>query len=328
MHKILYKAFIPANLHTFIPVFVRQTRLIADLLDSAAATGSTHEMVLAFNDLTLRVMVDAGFGNMIGPDDHKKVLTAIRHTLSATQNPLHDIPILCKLPFPANLELERQFRNLHEAADRVIAARSAAHSDGTYEASHDGKYMVDLLLEARETEGQLSDVELRDNIIMLLVAGSETTGTTLSWVIWHMCLYPDVYKKALQEVDSLDISWDHFNVSNFDDEMPYMTKVINETMRVKPAVSGIPERIYTEDSTLGDLYLPKGSRVGVSTIVMHHNPDYWPDAETFDPERFSEENTKARHRFSYLPFGLGRRMCMGKQFALNEMRVVLGLLLK
>eukprot|EP00047_Mylnosiga_fluctuans_P005099 m.238440 g.238440 ORF g.238440 m.238440 type:complete len:504 (-) comp13301_c0_seq1:129-1640(-) len=328
MHKILYKAFQPSALASYVPFFISQTKEIANNIDASIATNTSYDMNLAFNDLTLAVMVDAGFGKAVSPADRKIILHAFRYLFMETQNPLHDIPILSKLPFPSNLECERQFRALHETADRIIAARKAMHASGEYQEAHDGKYVVDMLLDAHEEEGKLSDIELRDNVVMLLVAGSETTGTTLTWVLHYLTVYPDIKARVLAEIDTLDISWEHFNVTNFDTEMPYLTMVVSETLRDTPSIYGIPERIFTEDGTVGDLRLPKGSRVGVSQYCMHHNQNYWSEPDKFDPERFAPEASAARHRFAYLPFGLGRRQCMGKFFALNEIRVVIALLLK
>lgn len=335
MHKVLYKAFTPSNLASFLPVFINEAKGLAAHLDAAIATGATHEMLGAFNDLTLNVMVEMGFGDSITLDDRKIIYHAFRHLFNETQNPLHDIPILNMLPFPSVLEVKRQFRILHETAEKIVKARRSAIPEDpstpitpSKEAAHEGKYVIDLLLEAHGSEeGSLSDVELRDNIIMLLVAGSETTGTTLTWILHHISRMDSIREKILKEIDSLDISWDGVNISNFDKEMPYLTKVIKETLRITPAVFGIPERIFIEDSTIGDINLPAGSRVGVAQYVMHHNPDYWPDATTFNPERF-DPDAPATHPYAYLPFGLGRRMCMGRTFAMNEMRVVIALLLK
>lgn len=328
MHRILYKAFSPANLEKFVPIFVKQAQRLSEQLEAAAATRTSLDMLQMFNTLTLDVIIEAGFGEALGEADRKVVLDSFRFAMAETQNPLHDIPVLRSLPFPSNLRVDRAFARLQQTADKAVALRRREHEAGSLRNTHEGRYMIDLLLEAKDAEDQLTDVELRDNIIMLMVAGSETTGTCLTWTLWHVVNNPPVLHKVLAEVDALELSWEGVPAGNLDKSMPYLTSVIRETLRLTPAISGIPERIFAEQTTIGDLQLPPGSRVGAAQYVVHRNPDYWTDPDTFDPDRFSEENSKRHTPYSYLPFGLGRRTCMGKQFGMNEMRVVLALLFK
>ena len=347
MHKILYKGFSPSNLEKFVPVFARQTQRCAEQLEAAAITRSPIDMLLLFNELTLDVIVAAGFGEFISEDDKKVILDSFRFIMAETQNPLHDIPVLRSLPFPSNIRVNRAFKALQATADKVVTARRKELESGNVALTHEGKYMIDLLLDAKEKEDQLTDLELRDNIIMLMVAGSETTGTTLTWALWHIINNRDIHAKVMQEIEALDISWDNFHITKFDEAMPFLTSVLKETLRFTPAISGIPERIFKEPATIGDLELPAGSRVGVAQYVMHRNPDYWKDPNKFDPERFNSASDTGSNdvegaggnsassdlgsrapKYFYLPFGLGRRTCMGKFFAMNEMRVVLSLILK
>eukprot|EP00048_Salpingoeca_helianthica_P023121 m.22421 g.22421 ORF g.22421 m.22421 type:complete len:513 (-) comp8294_c1_seq1:25-1563(-) len=331
IHKVLIKAFSPANLLRFQPTFVEQTRNLIKELDLAIATGQSVDMNLLFNALTLDVMLDVGFGDQVDRADREKILHAFRYLLGETQNPIHDIPVFNKLPFGATAEVKRQFKILRETAAKIVRERRQVYHEGRARGVHEGKYIIDLMIEAHESEGDspLTDLEVRDNTVALLLAGSETTGTSLTWALANFCAHPEYLADILEENAKSGLDWDSFaHVSNLDVELPVLTKNIHESLRLRPALSGIPQRIFREPGTVGDLDLPQGSRVGCALWLVHHNPEYWPQPDKFDPSRFDEDKVEARHPFSFLPFGRGRRQCLGKVFAMNEMRIVLSLILK
>jgi cytochrome P450 len=328
---VLIKAFSPANLLHFQPTFVERTRDLFRELETSIATGQSVDMNFLFNALTLDVMVDVGFGDQVDREDREKILHAFRYLMSETQNPIHDIPVLKKLPFGSAGEVNRQFAILRQTAEKIVRERRLVFRTGRASGVHQGKYIIDLLIDARESDGDapLSDLEVRDNTIALLLAGSETTGTSLTWAIENFFRHPEHLAEILEENAKSGLDWDSLaHVTNLDQELPVLTKNLNESLRVRPSLSGLPQRIFREAGSVGDLDLPKGSRVGCALWLVHQNPEYWPQPDKYDPSRFEEDQVEARHPFSFLPFGKGRRQCLGKTFAMNEMRVVLSLVLK
>eukprot|EP00047_Mylnosiga_fluctuans_P024530 m.163215 g.163215 ORF g.163215 m.163215 type:complete len:512 (+) comp9875_c0_seq5:113-1648(+) len=328
LHKIMYRAFQPSALAAYVPLYARRARTLAARLAATADAGGREDMLPVFNDLALGIMVDAGFGAAVSADDYSVIYEGFRYVAGNLSNLLFEIPIVRSLPLPPIIRMDRQFASLHAAADRVIAARKAMHASGQYHEEHDGKYALDLLLDAHGDDGKLNDVELRDNVIMLLAAGSETTATGMTWTLWHICTRPAVLARVREELDGLTTSIEDLDASKLDVTLPYLTKVVSESLRLTPPIHGIAERIITEDTILGEISLPTGAKVRADCFTIHLNPVYWPRADEFDPERFSEEEASKRHRFAYFPFGLGRRQCMGRVFALNEIRVVIATLLR
>nr|BED42918.1 cytochrome P450 monooxygenase [Trametes versicolor] len=172
-------------------------------------------------------------------------------------------------------------------------------------------------------------VLLHDETLNILIAGRDTTASTLSLVVYMMCLYPDVFKRLRAEVlETLGSN----QTPSFDDvrKMKYLRAVINETLRLYPIVP-FNARVAVNDTTLPNPADPTGPRVFVpantvvaySVLLMQRRKDYWgPDALSFDPDRWLDERLNkyfARNPFIFIPFNAGPRICLGQQFAYNEM---------
>ena len=140
----------------------------------------------------------------------------------------------------------------------------------------------------------------------LLVAGHETTATALAWTLHRLSIHPDVLARAVEEVDAGDAS-------------RYLEAVSLETMRLHPVVPMVVRRL-AETRTAGSRTIPAGAVVAPNIWLTHRRPDLWPDPERFSPERFLGEAPRPNHFF---PFGGGNRTCVGRVFALQEMRIVL-----
>ncbi|KAI0667717.1 cytochrome P450 monooxygenase pc-3 [Trametes maxima] len=172
-------------------------------------------------------------------------------------------------------------------------------------------------------------IVLRDETLNMLVAGSETTASTLTFITYLLCLYPDVFKRLRAEVtETLDPS----RMPTFDDvkRLKYLRAVINETLRLYP-IAPFNLRVAVHDTTLpnpsGDptgpqVFVPAGTAVLYSVFLMHRRKDYWgPDALHFDPDRWLDGRLNkyfSANPFIFLPFNAGPRICLGQQFAYNE----------
>jgi cytochrome P450 len=184
-----------------------------------------------------------------------------------------------------------------------------------------------LLLAARdpETGRGLSDDELRDNVVTFIGAGHETTALTLTFSLYLIANTPEVQDRLLREV--LDVCGDKPIDAAMIDAMPYHEQVIKEAMRLYPPVA-IIDRIATADIDLGDAQIKKGDLAFALIYIMHRHKKLWENPERFDPERFSEERTKAIPRFQYMPFGAGPRICIGMKFAYMEAVAILATLVR
>lgn len=186
--------------------------------------------------------------------------------------------------------------------------------------------LLDMLLETRYEDGSgMSDQQLLDETIVLFVAGHETSAITMAWAWYLLGMNPDIEQKVLDSVEE--------NLGDRDPtfadarNLGYALQVLEETMRLYPAVWFI-DREPLEDDDINGIPIKKGEDIGTSVHSLHRNPKYWDNPNHFDPERFSPENKKKQVPFSYLPFGGGPRLCIGKNFAQMEMQFILAMLLR
>jgi cytochrome P450 len=166
-----------------------------------------------------------------------------------------------------------------------------------------------MLLEARHEDGSpMSDRELRDELMTLLVAGHETTASSLAWAFERLVREPQIVSNLQREADAGD------------DE--YLTATIQETLRARPVLPNSAPRLVKKPVEIGGWHYDAQSPVCISpnAYLVHHDPDVYEDPYTFRPERFLEEGPGT---YTWIPFGGGRRRCLGASFAQLEMKIVL-----
>ncbi|KAI9493596.1 cytochrome P450 [Zychaea mexicana] len=196
------------------------------------------------------------------------------------------------------------------------------------------KDLLTLMLEASEEgNGKLTDEELQSNLCAFFLAGHDTTANALSYAIYNLATHPDVQEKAREEANLVlgDKSVDVLPTLEQIQQMPYINQVIKETMRRNVTATGVVAREATEDTDLGGVYIPKGTRVTVDIMEIQRNVKVWKDPKVFDPERFApggEAEKVAKMGMSWLPFSNGARQCIGMNFSLAEQRVFLPMLLR
>jgi cytochrome P450 len=185
------------------------------------------------------------------------------------------------------------------------------------------KDLLSLLLNARDEDGNpMPDEYVRNNILTLFFAGHETTANTLTWALYYLSHHPQVLKTLQQEVDSVLQG----RIPTLEDlpKLSYTLMVINETMRMQPVVSLIP-RTVLNDTEIGGYQIKKYGMIFISPYLLHHDARYWSNPETFDPSRFAPEKEISHHRYAFLPFGGGPRVCIGNHFALMEAQILLAM---
>lgn len=181
------------------------------------------------------------------------------------------------------------------------------------------------LLAARDAQNgdALSDLQLRDEVVTILIAGHETTALTLAWA-WHLLTQDLSAMRRLQsEVDQ--VLQGRLPTMNDLPRLPWSEMVLNETMRLYPPV-WVMVRKAVEDDEIAGYPIPAGAFVLVSAYTTHRHPDFWPQPEQFDPERFSPEKTQQRPIYAHFPFAGGRHLCLGLRFALIEGQMILAAL--
>jgi len=218
------------------------------------------------------------------------------------------------VPTPRNRRLTAALRTLDEIVYGIIRARRAQQ-----------EWPVDLLsmlLEAHdeETGAQMTDQQIRDEIITILLAGQETSATTLAWTWYLLSQHPETEQRLWAELESV-LGGRLPTVEDLPN-LPSTQMLIKESMRLYPVAWSIPRHTIQEDS-IGGYVIPANSLMWINLYTAHRHPDFWDDPEGFHPERFTPEREAARPRFSYFPFGGGPHLCIGNGFAMMEISLIL-----
>src|ERR1700723_2712115 len=189
-----------------------------------------------------------------------------------------------------------------------------------------GHDLLQTLMDARYSDGEgMSDKLILSESMQLLVAGHETSSNALSWLFYLLSSRPDCLETVRQEFDSVlgEAPLSYSDVPKFE----FTSQVIQEGLRLYPPFWMI-DRMAVADDRVGELDIPRGSTVIVYVYGAHHAPRYWQSPENFDTERFTEANNKLRTPFTFLPFGAGPRGCIGGNYAMLQIFMILSVLLK
>jgi cytochrome P450 len=251
--------------------------------------------------LTLRVILRTVFGLVEGGrmDNIEELIGQV----TAPSNSVIGVVALLRRDF-GPLQVWTKFLRARDALDQALYAEIAARRGAEDLAERDD--ILSILLQARDEDGQpMSDVELRDELMTLLLAGHETTATALAWFFDLVLHHPQVLERLRAEAQT--------------DETTYLDAAINETLRVRPVVAMIARKLQ-EDMQVGPYLVPAGTVVAPNIFLTHRRADIYPDPLSFRPERFIDDKPEM---YAWLPFGGGIRRCVGAEFALMEMRIAI-----
>jgi len=221
------------------------------------------------------------------------------------------------IPTPANLRFKKSIRRIDDLIYRIIEARQS-------EAECPDDLLTALLHPREREEGEdMSQKQLRDEIMTIFFAGHETTALVLTWAWTLLSKNPHVEARLWDEVDSVLGG----RPPSADDlgRLPYTRMVFEESMRLYPPVWAFV-RDAIDDDVIGGYRIPAGSMVLTSQYITHRHPDFWDDPDRFVPERFEESRVAQRHPFAYFPFGVGSRTCLGNHFAMMEGVIALAMI--
>ncbi len=187
--------------------------------------------------------------------------------------------------------------------------------------------LLGMMLEMRDADtGEgLSDRQARDEVVTIFFAGHETTAATLSWAFYLLSQHSEVEDRLRAEVR--DVLNGRAPVFTDLPKLVYMQQVLNEVLRLYPAAYLFAREAVVDD-VLDGYPIPANTLIFISPFVGHRDPKYWPDPERFDPERFTPEQVTSRPRHVYYPFGEGPHVCIGNNFAVMEMQLILAMALQ
>lgn len=312
--KLVLPTFHYSRLRDYADTMVALTEQLADSWQE----GQTIDLNRQMTQLTLEIAGQTLFGAHVESeaDEISHAMGAAIHSFQRLMtHPL--TPIIIRLPLPVTLRLRRSRAHLNEIVYRIIRERRDSGED-----RHD---LLSMLLAAQdEASGAgLTDDEVRDEVMTLFLAGHETTANALTWTWYLLAQHPDVEQKLYAELDAVLGP----RRATFDDlkQLVYTRQVFSEAMRLYPPAWALG-RETTREVEMGGHTLPQGAVVLLCQYLLHRDPRFWSDPETFQPERFAPAQSTERHKFAYLPFSTGVRGCIGEQFAWTEGVLVLATL--
>jgi cytochrome P450 len=290
---------------------------LAGLMEEVAATevaalprGTPVALHPRMQDLTLKVILRAVFG--LDPGARFEALRQrLQAMLAFGDNPISLLP-----PKPESWlarAAERSgpfvgFVRMQREVDEIVFALIAERR----EEGADRDDILAMLLEARHEDGSpMSEGEIRDELLTLLVAGHETTASALAWAFERLVGERPVLDRLVEEIDA--------------GEDAYVTATIQETLRARPVLPNVAPRLVAKPIEIGGWSYPTGCSLVANGYLIHHDPEIYPDPYAFRPDRFLEEPPGT---YTWIPFGGGRRRCLGASFAMLEMKVVLSTLLE
>ncbi|MBT8102774.1 MAG: cytochrome P450 [Gammaproteobacteria bacterium] len=300
---MIQPAFSRQNVHRLISIMIECCDRRAVHWADQARRGEKLNITEETSDFALELILVSIFGS----DYEHRILTGGENPFAfLSRDSTRDLSVVMKV------------RELRELLLSIIAARRARTASDSFD-------FLSMYLAAVDKQGKaFSDAELLDELMTLIVAGFETSANTLNWAWYLIAKHPDIETRLVDEAQQRVPGVAAVNADSVN-SMQYTQQVLEETLRLYPPVWLFTRRSHDEDE-LDDYDVPPGTDIYLSPFILHRTEYYWPDPDTFDPDRFAPTDTPNKDR-PYFPFSLGPRRCLGEYFSFLEMKIHLGLLL-
>ena len=318
-HRRERKLLMPPFHGERLVTYAKQICTIAEQVANQWPVGQTFVARTAMQKISLEVILQIVFGLSEG-ESYQQLKPLLTSWLDLTDSPLRSSILFLRFlqkdwgEWTPWGQMKRQQRQVHDLLQAEIEQRRNKLDEGSTD-------ILSLMLAVRDELGQaMSDEELRDELLTILFAGHETTATTLAWALYQIHQHSDVREKLLQELDSLGENSSPMKIA----QLPYLTAVCQETLRMYPVIPVIFPRITKSSVKIaGHLFDPQTTLMP-SIYLVHYREDLYPNAQQFKPERFL---LRQYSPWEYLPFGGGSRRCLGAALAQLEMKLVLATIL-
>lgn len=326
-HDILAPGFTREAMQRYHPTMLAVAHRLIDAWDGHL-DGTPVDVPGDMTRLTLDTIARTGFGQDLGVFDRAEphpFVTAMVGALSYALRQNSTLPVIGPL---LTRDVRRRnaedMRYLFDFVDQVVRARQDSADTSTQD-------LLGLMLNTTQpsTGERLSTANIRHQVITFLVAGHETTSGALSFALYYLTQHPEIQARARAEVDQVwGADGDHPDYAQVS-KLRYVRRVLDESLRLWPTAPGFSRKAVADTVLAGRYPMRKGAGCTVLLPMLHRDPAIWgEDPESFDPDRFAPEAVRARPGHVYKPFGHGARACIGRQFALHEATLVLGLLLR
>lgn len=315
--RIMAPAFSPSSVASYAPAMAGASEDFAanwaKLPEGAAIDASTEMTALTLQIISRTMFSTDDLVDLIGK-------TMVDGFEAQDFNLLDILPVVGPARMKAReAKMAAIFRPLDAEIARMITEREQRLADGPQD-------LLARLIAAKDddTGAKLTAAEVRDEVITIFIAGHETTATAMGWLWYVLSQHPEVEARLHEELDRVlgGRTPGQDDIAN----LPYTRRVVDETMRLFPPAPGISNRIATEDDEVGGMKVKRGTNIVIFPWILHRHRTLWDDPERFDPDRFLPERSVGRHRFAYMPFGAGPRICIGQMMAVNEIILILATL--
>ncbi|MGC0211813.1 cytochrome P450 [Streptomyces levis] len=313
-HRRLRRLVQP-SFHPFrLPGYAQTMTAHIDAATASWRPGQILDVPEEMMTITSKIAIATLFSDSLPRDELGRLLDAGKTLFAGFYKRMFLVPPLDRLPTPGNRAYTRARDTLHEMCGRIIAQRRADDTD------HDD--LLSALLAARDvdTDGQgMTDAEIIDTIVAILLAGIETTASALTWALDLLAQHPKIERRLHDEVDTVlnGAPATHGDLA----QLRFTNRVITETLRLRPP-AWFFTRAVTADTRLGGHFLPAGTSVAYSSYIIHHRPDLHAQPEEFDADRWDPQRPQPP-RNSLIPFAAGARKCPGDNFAMAEATLAL-----
>lgn len=323
--RIAQPAFHGESVRHFGPIMARMATECAEEWEAAAGRGETVDACTAMMKVTLRIVAETLFGDDMADDadEINHVFPTILACLAARVSSPIRAPLW--MPTANNRQLRPALESLNAIVERLIATKRRRLAEGTQgDAAHRDLLTILMLARDEETGESMSDRQLRDEVMTMMIAGHETTANALSWLWVLLDRHPDEQERLRSEL----VAATGGRAPTVDDvtRLPRLKAVISETLRLYPPVWMFDRRALGPDD-LGGTKVAKGDLVIFCPYAIHRLPALWTDPEAFRPGRFEPGSEEQKNKFTYLPFSAGPRTCLGNSFAMIESQIIVGTLL-
>jgi len=315
--RLMQPAFHKERLAGFAQIMTEECQVVIDkwkALPNGTEVNLSEDMMAMTLQIICRAMFSSDAGHL-AEEVNREFSFANEKLIDRITNPIA-LPLW--IPTPSNLKERRSYERIRSMVDGIIEQRKA--TDKRYDD------LLAMLMEMRDedTGEGMSDQQLRDEVVTMFIAGHETTGVALTWLLHCLDENPECAAKLLEEEQEV-LNGRTPEVADTR-MLRYSRMVIDETLRLYPPAWMIG-RQSLDDDQLGDFILPKDTNCLIPVYAIHRDARYWDDPTSFKPERFAEPDPN-RPKFSYLPFGGGPRLCIGNNFALMEMQLIAPMILR
>ncbi|HVY90931.1 MAG TPA: cytochrome P450 [Hyphomonadaceae bacterium] len=314
--RLMSPSFDHRSIVSYAPGMVEATRHFVESWDQRGP-GAEIDIAEAMTELTLKIITRAMFSSDSGGITELFGKT-FDEGLKEMEFGLADIlPIIGPRHLQGRIKKIRAvFSRLDSAVYKLIDERVKAGGEGKAD-------LLGRLIAARdvETGAALTNQEIRDEMVIIFIAGHETTAVAMTFAFYILSQRPEVEARLHEELDRVLGG----RMPVYDDlaNLPYTRQVIDETMRLYPPAPGLSGRQAQADDEVCGQKIPKGAQMFIAPWIIHHHEKLWENPYEFDPDRFTADKVKARPRFAHMPFGGGPRVCIGASLAMTEACLIL-----